>query len=530
MEQYTGTSAYEGIAIGQIFEMKQFSDIVRCIPVDDPDAEVQRFEAAREQADSELASLRKSAGEIVGDKEAALFDAHRLILRDANFSGSIRELIRSGNLNAEAAVDEIKRQYEEEFSLLNNDYMRERMADVRDVADRLIVCLSQEEEKLTLPENAVVVADDLTPSRVAAFDRKKILAVVLRRGSVISHAVILAKAMHLPTVIQAELPEGCSGKRCIVDGSGGTVLVSPDEETIEKYRKLRASEQEYGEQLIRMKNLETVTKSGKKVPLYANVGSAGDFMEADENGAEGIGLYRTEFFYLNRSTLPTEDTQFNYYCASAEMEDGKEIIIRTFDIGSDKKFEQSVLFRDTDPARHGILFCFDHPGLFRTQLRAICRASRYGDVRVMFPMIRSAEEFFRAKEFVSDVQKELADRKTEYRSDMPLGIMIETREAIASLDQLASVCDFFSIGSNDLTRAEEAAHPDLDAAAIQEILLQDIEASVNAGHRHGIRVCICGEMGSDPYLTGTFVKMGIDMLSMSPAEILPIRKIIRSME
>ena len=528
MEEFSGKIACPGIVIGRLYEMKPPSEAVRCLHVEDSEAEIRRFEQARKETEADLDVLYARALKEIGPKDAELFTAHRMILNDSGANRSVISLIRTRNVNAEYAIDVVTCRYVEDFQLMNFQYMRERISDIRDVADRLISHLMKNEEELTLPDGAVFAADDLTPSYVMRLNRGKVRAIVLRKGSVISHAVILAKAMGLPTLVGVSLPYGLEGKTCIVDGVRGVLCLEPGSETLEKYEDIRGVRESESASLLSLKDATSVTKSGQSIRLCANVGSADDVMAAVDNGAEGIGLFRTEFFYLRRNTLPDESEQYSYYRAAAEIMEGKKTVIRTLDVSSDKILEQSLLFRSNPSGAGGLEFCLGHPEIFSLQLRAICRAAVCGDVRIILPMVKNAEQVCLVRELLAKACSDLEENGIPFR-DVPVGVMIETPEAVASLDELAKISAFFGIGTNDLTRSLQEMQPGAGEQKIRETVMEDIRLSAEAARRRGIEVCICGEMGSDPTLVKTFAEMGINELSMIPAAILPIRKIIRGL-
>ena len=536
MEVFKGTAAFKGIAIGRIAEMNKADTVVRRTHVDDVDAEMARYMDEKEKAQEEINALREKAMIEVGEAQAEIFEAHAMFLDD--FDDSVDNIIREQQVNAEFAVAETGDNTAAMLAAMeDNPYMQARATDVRDVADRVIRILNGgggESNEFT--EHVILVADDLAPSETVQLDKSKVLAFVTRQGSTNSHTAILARTMNIPALCQTPVTKESAGRMGIVDGFAGCVYVDPDEETLEKYRKLQEAELEKQKLLKELRGKETVTKSGRKIKLYANIGGIGDLNFVLENDAAGIGLFRSEFLYLQNDTFPTEDEQFKAYRTVAEMMAGKEVVIRTLDIGADKQIDYFELDQEENPALgyRAVRICLTREDIFKTQLRALYRASAYGNIAIMFPMIISVWEVERVKKICEEVRHELSAQGISYK-DVPLGDMIETPAAVLIADELAELVDFFSIGTNDLTQytlAIDRQNQKLDRFfnAHHPAVLRAIKMTIDAGHRHNTWVGICGELGADPELTEEFVRMGIDELSMSPSSILPVRKIIRDMD
>lgn len=537
MEEYKGKTAFRGIAIGRIQEMEKASGSVRREHIGDPAAETARFEAAREKAIADLGVLHDKALNEIGEAQAAIFEVHQMMLEDDDYHDSIVNIISSQQLNAEYAVATTGDNFAQMFASMEDDYMRARAADIKDISERLINCLTNADASGTsIDEQAILVADDLAPSETVQLDKNKVLAFVTREGSTNSHTAILARTMNIPAIVQVPIPQDCSGKMCIADGFTGKVFVEPDDDLLEKYKKQQLAELEKQRLLAELKGKETITKSGRKIRLYGNIGGVGDVNFVLENDAEGIGLFRSEFLYLQSSDYPSEEDQFKAYRTVAEMMAGREVIIRTLDIGADKQIDYFHLDQEANPALgfRAIRICLTDTNVFKTQLRAIYRASAYGNIDIMLPMITSVREVREAKKIMDEVKAELTAASFPFKN-VPIGVMIETPAAVMIADELAEEVDFFSIGTNDLTQYTEAI--DRQNQKLERFydphhpaVLREIQMTIEAGHRHNTWVGICGELGADPELTETFVKMGIDELSMSPTSLLPVRRIIRNME
>ena len=536
MIDFTGKASFMGIAIGRIAEMKKNQAVVRKTHIEDADAEFQRYLAAKEMAQAEIMDLHDKALKEVGEAQAEIFEVHAMFLDD--FDDSVENIIREQMLNAEYAVQTTAENTAAMLAAMDdNPYMQARQTDVKDVADRVIRDMNGGSgDGNNFTEHVILVADDLAPSETVQLDKDMVLAFVTREGSTNSHTAILARTMNIPALCQTPVTRDVDGKMGIVDGFTGTLYVDPDEATLEKYQELAEKEEEKQRLLKELKGQETVTKSGRKIKLYANIGGIGDMNFVMENDAAGIGLFRSEFLYLQSSDFPTEEEQFKAYRTVAEMMAGKEVVIRTLDIGADKQIDYFNLEHEENPALgyRAVRICLTQEEIFRTQLRALYRASAFGNICIMIPMITSVWEVEKAKQIMEEVKADLAAHNVPFK-DVPVGIMIETPAAVLIADDLAELVDFFSIGTNDLTQytlAIDRQNQKLERFfnAHHPAVLKAIQMTIDAGHRHNTWVGICGELGADPTLTETFVRMGIDELSMSPSSILPVRKIIREMD
>ena len=536
MQIYKGSASFKGIAIGKIKEMDKVNIVVERRHIDDADAEFSRYLAAKEKAQAELAKLQEKALAEAGEAQAEIFEAHSMFLDD--FDDSVENIVREQGLNAEYAVEETGKNTSDMLAAMDdNPYMQARAADVKDVADRVIRILSGGSGEANIfTEKVILIADDLTPSETVTLDKTMVLAFVTREGSTNSHTAILARTMNIPALCQTPVPRDANALPGIVDGFKGEIIVDPDPETIEKYRQLQEAEEAKQKLLLELKGKESVTKSGKKIKLYANIGGIGDVGFVLENDGEGVGLFRSEFLYLQSDNFPTEEEQFLAYKQVAEAMGGKEVVVRTLDIGADKQIDYFNLDKEDNPALgyRAIRICLTQEEIFKTQLRALYRASAFGHIDIMFPMITSVWEVERAKQLCEEVKSELKAEGVDFK-DVSIGIMIETPAAVMIADELAELVDFFSIGTNDLTQytlAIDRQNQKLDKFfdAHHPAVLREIKATIEAGHRHNTWVGICGELGADPELTEKFVEWGIDELSMSPTSILPVRKIIREMD
>ena len=536
MTTYTGKASFKGIAIGRIAEMKKAETIVRREHVEDVDAEIARYHAAKEQAQQELQALQEKAARDIGEAEAEVFEVHAMFLDD--FDDSVENIIREQRINAEYAVATTADNTAAMLAAMDdNPYMQARQGDVKDVADRVIRDMNGGGgEANAFSEQVILMADDLAPSETVTLDKSMVLAFVTREGSTNSHTAILARTMNIPALCQTPVPKDAEGKMGIVDGFSGSIIVDPDEATLESYKKKLAEEQEKQRLLRELKGKETVTKSGRKIKLYANIGGIGDLNFVMENDAAGVGLFRSEFLYLQSDNYPTEEEQFKAYRTVAEMLAGKEVVVRTLDIGADKQIDYFKLDKEENPALgyRAIRICLTREEIFKTQLRALYRASAFGNIDIMFPMITSVWEVQKCIDMCQLVKAELKHQDIPFK-DCPIGIMIETPAAVLIADELAELVDFFSIGTNDLTqytlaidRQNQSLEKFFDAH--HPAVLKAIRMTIEAGHRHNTWVGICGELGADPELTEDFVNWGIDELSMSPSSILPVRKIIREMD
>lgn len=530
-----GKSVFSGIAIGKCKIFGKKDQVVKRSKVTDTDLEIKRFIQAKEQAKSQLAALYEKALKEVGEANAAIFEVHQMMLDDLDYVESITNMISSQGINAEYAVATTGDNFAEMFAAMDDDYMRERAADVKDISNRVIHILQGGSEQAGLGDQPVIVlADDLAPSETVQLDKSKVLSFVTRHGSTNSHTAILARTMNIPALIGVDYPEDAEGHMAVVDGRNGVFLLDPTEEELTKYEALRQEEVEKARLLQELKGKENVTKAGRKIALYANIGGVGDVASVLANDAGGIGLFRSEFLYLETEDYPSEEQQFKAYRTVAENMAGKKVIIRTLDIGADKQVDYFGLEHEENPAMgyRAIRICLDRKEIFKTQLRAIYRASYYGNISIMFPMIISVDEVKAAKEMCATVQEELKSEGISY-GKVELGIMIETPAAVMISDLLAKEVDFFSVGTNDLTQytlAIDRQNPKLDNIydAHHLAILRMLQMIIDNGHKEGCWVGICGELGADVTLTDTFIKMGIDELSVSPSMILKVREQIRN--
>ncbi len=533
---YQGKSVYGGIAIGKIKIWKKADSIIKCYHVKDTDKEFSRYLEAKSKAINQLSGLRMQAIEKVGSESAAIFEIHAMMLEDADFSDSIENMIKNQHYNAEYAVSLCCESFVAMFSSMEDSYMKERAADVKDISERLINILSGVSFKSDENDsNLIMVSEDFSPSETLQLDKSKILAFVTAKGSLNSHTAILARMMNIPAIIGIDL---CSnghsdGKIAIVDGYSGTVYVDPDESFLKKMQQ-KADEDVAKHNLLKFyKGKETVTIDGKRINLYANIGNIKDIANVIDNDAEGIGLFRSEFIFLEKNTFPSEEEQFAIYKNAVETMGGKKVIIRTLDIGADKKVDYFGLKHEENPAMglRAIRLCLKHPHIFKTQLRALMRASVYGNLSIMYPMITSVDEIKQIKDVVKEAAEELKTSNIPY-SIPEQGIMIETPASVMISDLLAKEVSFFSIGTNDLsqyTLAIDRQNEDVDDFfnPHHEAVMRMIRLTIENGHKAGIWVGICGELASDTALTKKFLEMGIDELSVSPAAVFPIRKTVR---
>lgn len=535
MRTYDGKSVFSGIAIGKIRVYKKDVQQVKRTKAGDPESELARFASAKEEAARQLKSLYDKALKEVGEANAAIFEVHQMMLEDLDYNESVENIVRGQEVNVEYAVAATGDNFSRMFSAMDDDYMRERAADVKDISERLLAILNGRKASTAETEEPVIIAaDDLAPSETVQLDKDMVLSFVTVHGSVNSHTAILARMMEIPALVGAGLPldDSVDGKLGIVDGASGKIYVEPDEDTLNKMRERQREEAEKKELLQRLKGRENVTLDGQKVMLYANIGNIKDLAMVMQNDAEGIGLFRSEFLYLEKEDYPTEEEQFQIYKQAAETMAGKRVIIRTLDIGADKQCGYFNMEHEENPALgyRAIRICLTRPEVFKAQLRALFRASVFGNIAIMYPMITSVEEIKRIKEIVGEVKSELDAQKMPY-GEPEQGIMIETPAAALISDILAREVDFFSIGTNDLTQytlAVDRQNPRLDEFydAHHPAVLRMISMVVENAHRAGIWAGICGELGADQTLTREFLAMGVDELSVSPGSILPIRKIV----
>ena len=533
-----GKSVFSGITMGPLalFHRNTVSTARRRIK--DTDAEVERFQEARLASIEQLKDMYEKAVQKVGEEEAAVFEVHQMMLDDDDYIDNIVTLISQKKINAEAAVEETAQQFSEMFRSMDDAYMKERAADVLDISRRIQVQLcGGEANDFTAYDGVILAADDLAPSETLQLDTDKILGFVTSGGSTNSHTAILARTLGITAVVNTgtQLHTDVEGKTVIVDGFTGTVYLDPDSATLDKMKKKQAEAEERKIRLEAYRGKESVTVDGYKVNVFANIGNPDNVPQALANDAEGIGLFRSEFLYLENATYPTEEQQFEAYKKTVEMMGGKTVVIRTLDIGADKKVDYFDLKAEENPAMgmRAIRICLTRPTLFKTQLRALCRASAYGKIAIMFPMIISVDEVRRSRELLRQVQNELRHEGIAFDESMEVGIMIETPAAALISDELAKEVDFFSIGSNDLTQytlAIDRQQTDLDNFfdPRHPALLRLIEMTVKNGHKEGIWVGICGELGADLSLTEDFLRMGVDELSVSPPAVLPLREKIGS--
>ena len=535
MNIYEGKSVFNGVAIGKISVYKKGEQQVKRVKVADMEAEIARFETAKETAVRQLSGLYEKALREVGEANAAIFEVHQMMLDDDDYNDSIENMIRTQGINAEYAVAATADNFAQMFAAMDDDYMRERAADVKDISERVLTILNGAGgESAVAKEPSIIVADDLAPSETVQLDKDMVLSFVTAHGSLNSHTAILARTMAIPALVGVPLPldDAVDGKLGIVDGTEGKLYVNPDEETLRRMKRRQQEEAERKELLQTLKGRENVTLDGKKVMLYANIGNLKDLAAVLQNDAGGIGLFRSEFIYLERDDYPTEEEQFQIYKQAAEAMAGKRVIIRTLDIGADKQCDYFQMEHEENPALgcRAIRICLTRPEVFKTQLRALFRASAYGKVSIMYPMITSVKEVKRIREIAASVKAELSGQGIEI-GEPEQGIMIETPAAALISEELAKEADFFSIGTNDLTQytlAVDRQNTKLDEFydSHHPAILRMISMVVENAHRAGIWAGICGELGADQSLTREFLAMGVDELSVSPESILSIRKIV----
>ena len=537
MEKYAGKSIFRKVAIGKVFFYEKNTAGVKRTKIDDPKAELERFEQAKETAKAQLQGLYEKALHEVGDSGAAIFEVHMMMIDDLDYNGSIQNMIESQSVNAEYAVAMTGDNFSTMFAEMDDDYMKARAADVKDISERLVSVLSGYDNDMgNLEEPVILVADDLAPSETVQMDKSKLLAFVTEHGSSNSHTAILARTMNIPAIIGIPIKKEWHGHMAIVDGYAGCVIIDPDEEEIAKAKKAVVEEEEKQKLLKTLKGQKTITKDGKEIHLYANIGSVADTASVLMNDAEGIGLFRSEFLYLESDTYPTETEQFNAYKTVAENMAGKKVIIRTLDIGADKQVDYFELDKEENPALgyRAIRICLTREEVFKTQLRALLRASAYGNISIMFPMIISVDEVRKIRQILEEVKEELRESGIPFK-DVEIGVMIETPAAVMISEQLAQEVDFFSIGTNDLTQytlAIDRQNPKLDEFydAHHPAVLRMIQMTIENGHKGGAWVGICGELGADLELTETFLRMGVDELSVSPTFVLPVRNRVRELD
>ena len=539
MQCFQGKSVYKGIAMGPVVVLRKNDYQVKRTRIEDAETEAARVDVALKASQEQLQKLYDKAVKEVGEASAAIFEVHQMMLEDEDYLEAIQSMIRTEQVNAEYAVAVTGDNFAEMFASMDDDYMKARSADIKDISERLVRNLSgQGDVDLSSIEPSVIVADDLSPSETVQMDKDKILAFVTVHGSTNSHTAILARMMNIPALIgvNMNLEELQTGMTAVVDGFGGKVTFEPDEELKAQTEARMQEEEEKLKLLQELKGKENITLDGRKINIYANIGSVGDIGYVMENDAGGIGLFRSEFLYLGRNDFPTEEEQFQAYKQAVQMMAGKKVIIRTLDIGADKQVDYFNLGNEDNPAMgyRAIRICLKQPEIFKTQLRALLRAAVYGNLSIMYPMITSTEEVKRIYEIVAEVEEELKAQEIQYKIPEQ-GIMIETPAAAIISDRLAEMVDFFSIGTNDLTQytlAIDRQNEKLDEFynPHHEALLRMIQMVVDNAHKCGKWAGICGELGADVTLTEQFVRMGLDELSVAPSMVLKLRKIVREMK
>lgn len=536
MEMYTGKSIFKGIAIGKILFYQKGEQPVKRVKIEDTAEQIKRYEDARAKAAEQLQGLYEKALKEVGEANAAVFEVHQMMLEDDDYIDSVVNIIETQQVNAEFAVATTGDNFAKMFAEMEDDYFKARAADVKDISERMVNILSGNESGGAIgDEPVIVVAEDLAPSETVQMDKEKLLAFVTRLGSANSHTAILARTMNIPALIEVDIKEEWNGKMAVVDGYTGTFYIDPDEDILKKMQEKKEEDIKARELLQELKGKEDVTVDGKHIKLYANIGGVKDVASVLANDAAGIGLFRSEFLYLEADNYPNEEAQFQAYKTVAENMAGKKVIVRTLDIGADKQVDYFNLDHEENPAMgyRAIRICLDRRDIFRTQLRALLRASAYGNIGIMYPMIISVDEVKEIKKIVESIKTELTEKGIEY-GEVEQGIMIETPAAVMISDLLAEEVDFFSIGTNDLTQytlAIDRQNSKLDNIydSHHPAVLRMIQKTIENGHKAGCWVGICGELGADMTLTETFLKMGIDELSVSPTFVLPIRKLICEM-
>ena len=535
MKVLEGKSVFAGIAIGKLKVWKEETDTVKRIHVPYRNQELERLEKAREKAIQELKELYQKAEAKTGSSGAEIFEVHQMLLDEGEYIEAIRSKIRTESVNAEYAAASAGEYFADVFRRMDNEYMKERAADILDITRRLVRILSGgKQSRNDIQEPVILAAQDLSPSDTIQLDKSKILAFVLRKGSVNSHTAILARAMNIPALIQLPFTDDMEGSTAIVDGTKSKLILDPDEKLLAMYMGEREAEKENQKLLTDLKGKTTITKDGRRIKLFANIGSAEEIEAVLSNDGEGIGLFRSEFLYLGKEQLPSEEEQFQIYKEIAQRMGDKKVIIRTLDLGADKQAPCFQMDKEENPAMgcRGIRFCLEHPQVFKTQLKAILRAGMYGNLSIMYPMITSAEEIIKIREILKSVMQELTKEGKPYK-ELEQGIMVETPAAAMLSDLLAREVDFFSIGTNDLTQytlAMDRQNEKLEEfyKPGSEAVMRLIRMVIENAHKAGIWAGICGELGADTRFTEEFVKMGIDELSVSPVHILPLRRLIRN--
>ena len=536
----SGKSVFGGVAIGKLMFYQRNDKVIKRTHVDDVDAEWERFQEAKNTAVDQLKGLYNKALEDVGEANAMIFEIHQMMLEDLDYLESIENIIRTQEVNAEYAVATTADNFAKMFAAMDDAYMQGRAADVKDVSERVLDILCGVDTGFKeMTEPCIIAADDLAPSETVQLDKSKVLGFATQYGSSNSHTAILARTMNIPAVIGLgeDLLEEYSGRDAIIDGFTGTLYIDPDESTLKEMQDKREKDLEQKALLEQLKGKENITKSGQKINVYANIGNVSDLGAVFKNDAGGIGLFRSEFLYLENTDFPTEEQQFAVYKQVAESMAGKKVIIRTLDIGADKQVDYFGLDKEDNPALgyRAIRICLTRPEIFKTQLRALYRAAMFGNISIMFPMIISVDEVHRIKEIIAEVKEELKKEGIPYKEDVELGIMIETPASVMISRELAKEVDFFSVGTNDLTQYTLAI--DRQNSKLDEFydphhpaVLAMIKMAAENAHAEGAWIGICGELGADLELTEEFLKMGLDELSVSPAMVLPLRKRIRECE
>lgn len=541
MKIFKGKGVYGAAAAGKISVFKRRDIQVKRVKVDDPNAELLRLEAAKAEAISQLREIYERALKEVGEANAQIFDIHIMMIEDEDFNEAITGTITAQSVNAEYAVASAADNFSQMFSTMEDSYMQARAADVKDISNRIIACLEKSDCQQEISSEPVIIcADDLAPSETVTLDKDKVLAFVTAHGSSFSHTAILARTMNIPAIIGLGddfLREIKDGDMAVADGFTGEFILHPDEKTIAEAEKKRLSDEEKRELLKKLKGKENITIDGTKISIFANIGSVDNIGSVLLNDADGIGLFRSEFLYLENSDYPTEEEQFKAYKRTLESMGGKKVIIRTLDIGADKQADYFKLDKEENPALglRAIRLCLTRPEIFKTQLRALFRASAYGNLGIMFPMIANVSEVESALELCEQVKEELRRDNIEFSDNVELGIMIETPAAAIISDRLAPLVDFFSVGTNDLTQytlACDRQNPHLEqfCDVHHEAILRLIERAAKNAHAHGAWIGICGELAADTELTETFLRMGIDELSVSPSFVLRVREKVRSLD
>lgn len=541
MNRFTGKGVYGAVAVGKISIFKRKDIQVKQVNIQNVDDELARLEKAKQSTIAQLQAIYEKALKEAGEKNAQIFEIHMMMVEDYDYNSAIKDMIKSQSVNAEYAVSAASESFSQMFASMDDSYMQARAADVKDISNRIIACLTESEEAVSSSNDKVIIcADDLAPSETVSLDKEKVLAFVTAYGSSNSHTAILARNMNIPAIIglgDTFLENIKDGEMAVADGFTGEFILNPDEETIAVYRKKQQSEAEKNAMLQQLKGKDNVTIDGTKVNIFANIGSVENVDTVLQNDAGGIGLFRSEFLYLENSDYPTEDEQFIAYKKVLEGMGGKKVIIRTLDIGADKQADYFNLDKEENPALglRAIRICLTRPEIFKTQLRALYRASAYGKLGIMFPMITSVSELEEIKQICEQVKGDLSAENIKYSEDVELGIMIETPAAAIISDRLAPMVDFFSVGTNDLTQytlACDRQNPHIErfCDTHHEAILRLIEISAKNAHANSAWIGICGELAADTSLTETFLRMGIDELSVSPSFVLKVRDKVRNVD